>query len=289
MYRYSLTLDDSAIAFARDNLNETKEKQSEYIQKIRDHFAQHEQATRITSDDDVLVAFLRGCKYNLEKTIVKLCKFYKMRSDLPNIFSQRDPMHPRMVELLSLGAFVPLRKTNDGRIIIIIRPACYSPKEFKFEEVLKIGYVVLDVCSKICPAMQVYGVCAVFDMKGVGLAHARPMTPTIIKHMVHSWENYHCRPKQLEFINAPMYISVVLNIFKSFMSAKLKERVRVHFGGNSALHEFVDKAALPEEYGGEDGKFSQHVDFWRRQVQEYGQWLKFDEQFRVYKDINEET
>jgi hypothetical protein len=50
-----------------------------------------------------VVRFLRGCKFDLEKTKHKLSNYYELRARCPEWFSQRDPCLPEIQELLRLG------------------------------------------------------------------------------------------------------------------------------------------------------------------------------------------
>lgn len=285
--RYPSKLDASSIEYAREQFKETPKKRQEYLKKLRQHFNDHEKPEfNITTEDEVLLAFLRSSKYNLPVAIDKLKNYYRMRSEMPSVFSDRDPRTQRIQEVLRLGTFVPLRKLQNGRLVLIVRVSVFDPSQYTLHEIFKVAYMILDVCNKICPQMQVHGVCAIFDLAGMSFAHARLTTPSIIKHMVKSWENYHCRPKQLEFINAPMFINVLLNVFRSFMKKKMKDRLRVHSGGNDSLLEILDPSVLPIEYGGEDGSIQEHATFWCDEITKHADWFLFDEQFKQTKIIN---
>jgi hypothetical protein len=50
-----------------------------------------------------VVRFLRGCKFDLEKTKHKFSNYYELRGRCPEWFSQRDPCLPEIQELLQLG------------------------------------------------------------------------------------------------------------------------------------------------------------------------------------------
>ena len=43
---------------------------------------------------------------------------------------------------------------------------------------------------------------------------------------------YPMRPKSLDFVNAPPHVNVVLNIFRQFMTEKLRQRVSSKFYNN---------------------------------------------------------
>lgn len=279
MNKYEFRLDEHARSHAETFLNESEQNRAESLQELRRWL--HENSNIGAKTDDLsLLAFLRGCKFDLHRTKAKITEYYKMRAEVPEWFKNRDPGRPEILELLKLGVFIPLDKLHDNKHVVIIRTAAHDPKKHKQDDVFKVGKMILDVLAIENELLQIYGIVAIFDMKNVSLAYARQLPPARIKKAVNAWQNYHCRPKQLEFINAPVHINVVLNVFKSFMSKKLQGRVRVHFGGLETLHEEIDKDILPVEYGGNDGSIQKHIDFWLEKLQQYKEWFANDEQFK---------
>lgn len=58
---------------------------------------------RANTDDQFLIAFLRGCKYSLEKTKSKIDKFFTLKSKFPEMFGATDIDDPKFREILRLG------------------------------------------------------------------------------------------------------------------------------------------------------------------------------------------
>lgn len=54
-------------------------------------------------DDQFLIAFLRGCKYSLERAKEKIDSYYTVRSAIPEFFQERDPEDPKLQEVFALG------------------------------------------------------------------------------------------------------------------------------------------------------------------------------------------
>lgn len=115
--------------------------------------------------------------------------------------------------------------------------------------------MVFDLSSRDHVAGSLRGVFAIIDMNGVGLGHALQMRPNIIKNLVHSWQG--CCPiriQSINFVNIPVYIDVVLSIFKQFMNAKLKQRLSVYRRDvTNNCYKQLPVEILPAEYGGTDG------------------------------------
>ena len=110
--------------------------------------------------------------------------------------------------------------------------------------------MVLEIATRDSVSVSLHGIVAVLDLESVSLGHALQLTPNVIKQLVHSWQGcYPIRIGSLNFINAPVYVNVVLNVFKSFMTAKLRQRVKIHRRGIVGT---VSPEILPIEYGGTD-------------------------------------
>ena len=54
------------------------------------------------SDTKTLLRYLRGCKFNLDKTKAKLEMYYTCKSALPELFQERDPFNPTIRNILNL-------------------------------------------------------------------------------------------------------------------------------------------------------------------------------------------
>lgn len=118
-------------------------------------------------------------------------------------------------------------------------------------------------------------------MQGVALGHALQMTPMLIKRAVNSWESYPLRIQKLEFVNANFGINVVLDIFRSFMSAKMKERVSVKRG----KPDFVASDNLPRDLGGTVNSYESLAVHWKHVLEKNLQWFDEDEKYKtIMKD-----
>lgn len=118
-------------------------------------------------------------------------------------------------------------------------------------------------------------------MQGVALGHALQMTPMLIKRAVNSWESYPLRIQKLEFVNANFGINVVLDIFRSFMSSKMKERVSVKRG----KPDFVASDNLPRDLGGTVNSYESLAVHWKHVLEKNLQWFDEDEKYKtIMKD-----
>ncbi|XP_030757680.1 retinol-binding protein pinta-like [Sitophilus oryzae] len=278
---YLSTLDDQTLRYVIDTLNESDENREKCLEEIRAWLRGDAAWLNARTETKHILPFLRGCKFNIEKTKTKMTNYYTMRRDRPEWFTNRNPLLPVLQELIRLGIFVPLKHHHENQSVVLVRTAAHDPKKHQWNDIFKAGMMILDVMCMENEKAQIYGVIAIFDMTGIGFAHYRTMTPSLMKNAVFSWQNYHVRPKKLEFVNSPTYINVALNIIKSFMTEKMRGRVKVHFGGVCKAQEVVNRDILPPEYGGEGESMAKLGEFWLDKLVQYKAWFADDERYKA--------
>lgn len=86
---------------AETELNEVPEKTMIHIETIRDWIKGSHMKVR--SDAQFLLAFLRGCKFDLVKVKQKLELFYSVRQKSPEIMLHRDTNNDRVIGMIRQG------------------------------------------------------------------------------------------------------------------------------------------------------------------------------------------
>lgn len=207
-----------------------------------------------------------------------------MRAERSEWFSNRDPTCGQVQEILRLGCFLPLlEKDEENRLVVIIRTAAHNPRKHSQNVVFKVCKMLLDLVLHEDESVSIFGVSAIFDMNKVQLGHALALNPPLIKRSVQSWENYSCRPKLLQFVNSPIHVNVVLNIFRSFMSPKMKQRLTIHKG--PPVNHGIPKNVLPTDLGGTGMSYAELTEHWQKKAVENKDWFLDMEKYKSVAEI----
>lgn len=113
------------------------------------------------------------------------------------------------------------------------------------------------------------------DLKGAGMGHAMQMTPSMIRKAVNSWQDVNpIRVKGMHYINTPLNVHVVMNIFKTFMKEKLRRRLHLYRGdGKKILSSLIPCDILPPEYGGCGPSVDTLLNEWKNRVISNRDWF----------------
>lgn len=87
---------------AKNDLNEDPSQLESHLSVIRNWLKECKHFHG-SLDDQILLAFLRGCKFSLEKVKEKLALFYWIRTTLPEVTQNRDPYDDHVLEVIRLG------------------------------------------------------------------------------------------------------------------------------------------------------------------------------------------
>ncbi|KYN05826.1 Alpha-tocopherol transfer protein-like protein [Cyphomyrmex costatus] len=271
---HGLTSEDKK--YAATYLNETDETRKSAIEEIK-RWIEESDDLHDRLDDFLILRFLRVSKFDLEKTKIRIRNFLKQRFDLPEWFTNTDPLQPELQEILDLGTLLPLRKPdNQGRIIYIVRGTVHDPRIHKISNIFKISRMAMDIAMKYYPVGSVYGYMIFSDVSNITLGHITQLRPYVIMNYVRAMQNcYPGRIQSMTIFNAPVIFDIVTRIFKTFMTQKLKSRFNVYSSQNC----FKDIPAniLPVEYGGTDGTIQELTDYWKKLIEENREWLLTDD------------
>jgi hypothetical protein len=87
---------------AIEQLNENPALIASEIEELKEWIRQTPHLNART-DDQFLLTFLRGTKHDVAKTKAKIEMFYTCRTALPEIMANRDPLNPKLQEIIRMG------------------------------------------------------------------------------------------------------------------------------------------------------------------------------------------
>lgn len=218
---------------AEAELNENLDKLEENVGVLREWLVETYKIDART-DDQFLVNFLRCCKYSLGRTKEQIDAHYTFRHAEPDIFRGR-VVSDDFISFMRTGALLPLPATNGpaGPRVIFFRTGAYDPSKYHFSNIFKWFQMILDILFEEDDHTIISGVHYVTDLQGSSIAGWSQITPNLVKQrIIAAQKRIPYRIKGIDFVNMDPFFVSVLSIFKTFLSEKLKTRVRPHFKNN---------------------------------------------------------
>ncbi|KAK5642846.1 hypothetical protein RI129_009013 [Pyrocoelia pectoralis] len=208
-------------------LNEDTGRIQEAFDHIRD-WLQKQPHLNVRKDNQTMIAFFRGCKWNLQAVKQKLDYFYSNKNRIPDFYKDRNPLSPEIQKVLKAGLVVPLPKVENyfGPVLIFYNFKNVDVSETPFVEVAKVLFMTLDILLNEDDDTVVSGASFIVEYDQCPLSYFLQYTPTVMKNYFRCLQNaYPIRIKDVVAINSPSVLESVYNaVCKPFMTTKLRER-----------------------------------------------------------------
>lgn len=201
------------------------------------------------TEDAFLLRFLRARKFDYDRAFKLLRHYYSLRVKYPHLYHELLPSNSSHVLSSGIQGFLNHRD-DEGRAIFIYRGGIWNTTQFSCDEILRANLLCLEQIIQE-PDVQINGVVAILDMRGLGLQHVRHFTPSHAKQTIQIvQDSFPARFKAVHIVNEPAVFDVVFAITKPFLSEKLKSRICFHGSNLKSLHEHIGPHLLPSDYGG---------------------------------------
>ncbi|KAF5287383.1 hypothetical protein FQA39_LY15921 [Lamprigera yunnana] len=259
---------------AIEKSNEVPSRIKEDVEKIRQWLSK-QQHLKVQIDDDRIIAFLRGCKYSMQKVKEKIDYYFAIRTLVPEFFHCRDPLAPEIQAIINAGCILPLPKPDSkyGARIIMGNISGTDPETIPFINLCLVFYMILDILLKEDDYATINGIILWGDATNASAKYAVQAHPTILKKFFECAEKaYPVRVKGFYVINCPVFLEIVCNIIKSFAKNKIAQRMFV-FSDIKDLYEELPQSLLPKEYGGENGSVETIKMEWKKKLESNRDWF----------------
>ena len=259
--QYECTLKGHNLHRAEIELGETEERRWQAIGDLRE-MVMNAGDIKCPTDAAFLLRFLRAKKFDVIRAYTCLRRFYEVRHQHPDIFSDFHPHNMRHVFDEHLVTVLQKRDSK-GRSVILIKPGQWHPDVVPLQVFMRSILISLEWLLRD-EVFQVNGLVLFVDFANVGMKQARQLSRERIKLLMFLvQEAFPVRLKAIHIMNAPALLQYFLKIISLFLKDKVKERITVHGFRLYGLFNDLGEDVIPEQYG---GRLIMEPEWWRNQL-----------------------
>lgn len=228
-------------------------------------------------DETILLAFLRSTKFNIQKACEKFENCALLSYRYPQYFDverNRDRILERNMALLDTGMLYMLdERDSEGRVVLVVKLGRRDPDIFPVSDIFKLFQCVFATLILSSEENHVSGFVFCIDHKNVGF---REFGTTDLKTYFYVMKNcIALRLKKCVVLNVNRFTSTLVDLAKSVMSKKMKERLAVFKDSTELIKHVKPKSIIPPVYGGDGlceeiliGKFKKMMYEYHEEIQD---------------------
>jgi CRAL/TRIO domain len=223
--------------------------------------------------------FINSCGGDVDKALAKLVRFFEMKRQAPELFSNRDIKGKEAQHALDIISYVGLPISPDNCNILLHKIQNPDPKEYFFDDAVKVFIMKSEAYAyKYGPRDGTY---FIHDFENACFGHVlRTSLTTIRKGLKFLQEASPLDVKQIHIINTPSFVGYFMAIVKPLL--RLDTLNRIHFHSSNMdwekfYKDFIPKSHLPSNYGGDLASIEELHDKQRGALMELADYFKIEE------------
>lgn len=248
------------------------------VATIRDWLAKQPHLPSDDVDDIMIERLLVRCKNSVLATQRRIDGTYSVRSDMPEFYTDRDPLHPDIQQILQVvGVGCVPRLTTDLQRVSVIRLLDPDVSKFSAEMLVKVCNMGQDIVIREQPTL---GDILIFDARGYTLAHAASASPVLIRKAIsHVTRTYPARITGVHVMYPPAFADRIISIIKALLPVKVANRIHVH-NTLETLLDHIQEDVLPKDYGGLQKSTDELCALWKKKLESYRDYFIHTEKIR---------
>lgn len=217
-------------------------------------------------------------KCSVEKSKQKIDSKFTMHSMFPEYFKNVQPWQKNMLDVKKLLYVVAIPKLTEKNERIFI--ASYKQNDITDFNMISLTSFIGNAAILTYLDDNVGEFVFVWDMKHFKFDYVKSVNPVILRKSYLIFEKaFHIKNNGIHFINTAGFVLTFVNILKSLLKPKLRERFFVHEDMDS-FYKAVPKSHLPKDYDGDqptldklEEHFSQRFDKYRDFFEKRNEWV----------------
>ncbi|XP_063236774.1 alpha-tocopherol transfer protein-like [Bacillus rossius redtenbacheri] len=236
---------------AARELRESPDVVRDALTQLRELLRGEKQLDVPLDDENLLLTFLRPCKFYPHSAFDRMRKYYRFAQKNPRLSGQLTPGQTPGVFEQDLLSVLPRRDQHGRRILLLEAGGKWKTGAVSASDIHRALWLVLGA-SALEPRTQVAGAVVLLDMHGLAAQHVWQISPAFARNLAH-WvqECIPARLKAVHIVRQPYVFNMLFAVFKPFLQEKLRNRIHFHGTDWGSLHRQVVPGSLPRQFGGE--------------------------------------
>ncbi|KAH8346840.1 hypothetical protein KR059_000565 [Drosophila kikkawai] len=272
-------LDPKLAALAKSECNEEPAQRDEIVATIQTWISKSPHL-KAPTDEQLILAFLRRCRFSQEETKRRFDNYYSLRSVFPEVLGSRQVDDALLTQLQRGIHVIPTRPVSpEGPRVIISQFRNIDPKNSNPREAFKLVFIMLELLALECDNASISGLVWVVDCRDVTMEQMMQYDPFLLKKSFALVEQ--CMPlrfAEIHLINIRKEGLAIFSFVTKFLPSKLPFKFMVHKKSED-LYKHLPRDAMTIEYGGTNGYQAESLDYWREKLQEKKEYLAKDAQY----------